>query len=255
MSRLGTGKLTANPGMQALMAKLNRSMQRSLNRTYIFVPFKGSITVTKIDEDLTEGLWEGQYDYDIEDFQQDMDLSYQLLGREQDQLEQKKIVQRKQYSKYNTHNLAVVQSQDKLYVLGHCAAGSAIIASRESGGEQLTAPESANRLESNGLPKNRPLTMKLYSCEGGARGQAQQSFAQRLLRVLRAKDGYSLLRIQAYTKTITHKFKPKEGEFAGQVHKWAKDDDGTIVGRASDFRITLGRRRRPPPPRPRNRRQ
>jgi len=226
---------------------LDKQLRRSLERTYIFIPFKGSVTVAKIDEEMTEGLWEGQYDYDAEDFLQDMDLAHQLLGREQDLLERKKVVQRKQYSKNNKYNLAVVQSRDKLYVIGHCEAGSSVIASRESGGERIDAKELANRLENNGLPKDRPITIKLYSCEGGARLHSQQSFAQRLLSAIRKKKGYSLVRVQAYTKTITHKFKPTEGKFKGQVHKWAKDDEGKIIGRAKDFRITLGERRKLPP--------
>ena len=232
-----------NKKLEDFKKKLGKTVQRGTQRTYIFVPFKGSVLITKIDELKTRKLYEGKYDYDFEDLdevKQNMDLSHQLLGREQDKLEEKGVIQKKQYQRGARSNLAGVQSQDKFYLIGHCTAGSTVLASQESGGEMIDAEELTSRLIDNGLPRNRPLTIKLYACEGGARTHAQSSFASQLAKALRQSPGYSMIRVQGYTKTITPKFKPKKGKYRkGDPHKWAKNDSGKILGRAKKFRKTF----------------
>ena len=103
----------------------------------------------------------------------------------------------------------------------------------------IDAAELASRLIDNGLPMNRPLTIKLYACEGGAKTHAQNSFAFQLAKALRKNIGYGTVRIQGYTKTITPKFKPQKGKYRKDTHKWAKNDSGKIVGRAKKFRKTF----------------
>ena len=228
--------------LEAFKKKLGKTIQRGHQRTYIFIPFKGSVLITKFDAAVTRLLFDGiDYEFkDLDGVKQDMDLSHQLLGREQDQLERKGIVQKKQYQRGARSNLAGVQSQDKFYLIGHCTAGSTVLASQESGGEMIDAEELTSRLIDNGLPRNRPLTIKLYACEGGARTHAQSSFASQLAKALRQSPGYSMIRVQGYTKTITPKFKPKKGKYRkGDPHKWAKNDSGKILGRATKFRKTF----------------
>ena len=128
--------------------------------------------------------------------------------------------------------LSCVQSTDKLYVLGHCEAGAKTI---ESGvGEiALTANELAIRLHENGL-RDQAMAIKFYACSGGSGKLFHKSFASRLLTELR-KLNYQLIKIHAYTRTVTQKQKVDDKGF----HKWALDNKGRIVGRASEFRKTF----------------
>ncbi len=178
--------------------------------TYIYSPWKAA--VTNYEQKNTRSM------------------DQRFLGAPQPQMELLNQVVTLRYTPH-ANILSVVQSTDKLYVLGHCEAGAKSI---ESGiGEMtLTANELASRLEDNGL-REQDMAIKFYACSGGSRKFFSKSFASRLLTALR-NLGYQLIKIHAYTRTVTQK-KSVGDEF----HKWALDNKGKIVGRASDFRKTF----------------
>ena len=158
-------------------------------------------------------------------------MDQRFLGAPQPQMEIFKQVKTLRYTP-GVQNLSCVQSTDKLYVLAHCEAGAKTI---ESGiGEvAITANELARRLHENGL-RDQDMAIKFYACSGGSKKLFNKSFASRLLTELR-KLKYQLIKIHAYTRTVTQKQKDDDKGF----HKWALDKKGKIVGRASEFRKTF----------------
>jgi len=157
-------------------------------------------------------------------------MDKRFFGAAQPQMEVNHSVVSLRYSP-GKNILGKITATDRLYILAHCEPGSKAIESGFSG-SQLDAAQVAARLKENGLV-DRKMAVKLYACSGGRGKLFSPSFAQRLVSALR-HAGYKSISVQAYTRTVTQK--SKDGD---EAHKWALDDKGNTVGRASDFRKTF----------------